>query len=255
MDFLIPISIALMVIFVLSKIKILGGIGWILFSLEWITRLPHFLEINDYFNSTVVFLAFIFFAILGITILKDKGKNLQTFIDITAFSALASLIYFPFAISNDLGFSLIAITADLTAKLSNLLGFGVQRFSENTLVLNDHYIEIILACTGIESMALFAGATLGIRADFRRKVVAFLISVPVIYILNLLRNVFVIASFGYSWFGENSFYIAHHIISKILATIALILISLAVFRILPELADLIYRLKDVLEESYRGQKK
>jgi len=254
MDFLILISIALMLLFVVSRMKILGGVGWVLFSLEWVTRIPHFLEINDYFNSVVAFLAFIFFAFLGIIILSDKGENLQTFVDITAFSSLASLIYFPFAINSGLGTSLIAITTDLTAKLSNILGFGVQKFSNNMLVLNNHYVEIILACTGIESMALFAGATLGVRADFRRRLFAFLISVPVIYVLNLLRNVFVITSFGYSWFGENSFYIAHHVISKVLATIALILISLAVFRILPELADLIYRLKDIFEERLRGEK-
>ncbi len=252
MDFLILISLALMLIFVASKIKTLGGIGWILFSLEWITRLPHYLEINDYFNSGVVTLAFIFFVILGIVILTDKGENLQTFVDVTAFSALASLIYFPFAIDRDFGRSLIATTTDLTARLSNMLGFEVHKFSYNILMLNNHYVEIILACTGIESMALFAGATLGVRADFRRRLAAFLISVPVIYILNIFRNVFVMVSFGYSWFGENSFYIAHHVISKVLATIALILISLAVFRLLPELADLIYRLKEVLEKRLRG---
>ena len=251
MDFLIAISLALMLIFVLSKIKVLGAAGWIVFSIERITRLPHYLEIADYFNSVVVFFAFVFFFILGMVILTDKGDNLQIFIDITAFSALASLIYFPFAIDNSLGSWLISVTADLTVKLANLFGFGVYKYAENVLGLNNRYVEIILACTGIESMALFAGATLGIRAEFKRKILAFLISVPIIYFLNLLRNVFVITSFGYSWFGENSFYLAHHVISKILATLALILISLVVFRILPELADLIYSLKNVLESRLR----
>ena len=253
MDFLIVISLALMLIFVVSKIEFLGGIGWILFSFEWITRLPHYLHIEDYFNSVVVSLAFVLFLIIGIVILTDKGENLQVLVDVTAFSTLASLIYFPFALDNSLGLSLISITVDLTAKLANLLGFAVYRYGENILAFNRHYVEIILACTGIESMALFAGATLGIRAELKRKFLAFLISVPVIYILNLLRNIFVMVSFGNSWFGENSFYIAHHVISKILATIALILISLAVFRILPELADLIFELKNVLERRLTGK--
>ena len=251
MDFLIVISLALMLSFVLSKIKVLGALGWIVFSFEWIIRLPHYLQISDYFNSVVVFLAFVLFLILGLVILTDRGENIQTFLDITAFSALASLLYFPFAIDNNLGLWLISITADLTTKVANLIGFGVYKYADNILALNNHYVEIILACTGIESMALFAGATLGIRAEPKRKVLAFLVSVPVIYVLNLLRNIFVMASFGYSWFGENSFYIAHHIISKVLATIALILISLAVFKILPELADLIFNLKEILEKRLR----
>jgi archaeosortase A (PGF-CTERM-specific) len=248
MDFLIVISIALMLAFIISKIRLVGGVGWILFSFEWIQHIPHYLEITDYFNSIVFLLAFVFFLILGIIILTDKD-NLNVFVDITAFSALASLIYFPFAISDILSFRLISITTDATAMLANILGFEVYKYTEKILVLNERYVEIILACTGIESMALFAGATLGIRAELRRKILAFLISVPVIYILNLLRNIFVIASFSYSWFGDNSFYIAHHIISKIMATIALILISLAVFKILPELADLIFSLKNAMERK------
>lgn len=99
-------------------------------------------------------------------------------------------------------------------------------------------------------MALFTGATLGIKAGLSRKIRAFLVSVPVIYILNLFRNVFVTVSFAYSWFGENSFYIAHHVVAKILSTIALIVIAYMVFRFLPELAELIYSLKD---EILRGR--
>ncbi|HDD36243.1 MAG TPA: archaeosortase A, partial [Archaeoglobus veneficus] len=71
--------------------------------------------------------------------------------------------------------------------------------------------------------------------------------VPTIYFLNLLRNIFVSLSYGYSWFGENSFYIAHHVISKFLATLALILISLAVFKIIPELLDLLYDVKNEIK--------
>jgi len=248
MDLLIVFSLALMLIFIVSKIKVLGAAGWMVFSFEWITRLPHYLEINDYFNSVIFFLAFLFFLILGMVILTDKGENLSLFVDVTAFSALAALVYFPFAIDENLGSSLILLTADLTTRVANVFGFEVYKYSDYVLRVKDSYVEIILACTGIESMALFAGATLGIKAEFRRKVLAFLISVPVIFVLNLLRNVFVIVSFGYAWFGENSFYIAHHVISKVLATVALILISLAVFRILPELSDLIFRLKEVIEK-------
>jgi len=100
-------------------------------------------------------------------------------------------------------------------------------------------------------MSLFAGATLGIKADISRKIKAFIFSVPLIYILNLFRNVFVITAYGYAWFGDASFYIAHNVIAKVLATLALIFISLMVFKELPELEDLIFNLKGEIEEVLR----
>ncbi|AGK60257.1 archaeosortase A, PGF-CTERM-specific [Archaeoglobus sulfaticallidus PM70-1] len=251
MDFIIVISAALMFAFVISKNSIIGGFSWILFGFGWITKLPYYLDIGDYFNSVIIVSAFILFTLIGIAIIAERDvSRLNTFLNLSAFSALSAIFYFPFAMNGFLGDFLISKTAQLTVMLANFLGYNIQMYGDRILYLNGKCVEIILACTGIESIALFAGATLGMRADWSRKLKAFMVSVPVIYVLNLLRNVFITVSFGYSWFGENSFYIAHHIISKILATLALILISLTVFRILPELADLIYDLKDILEEKY-----
>ncbi len=247
------LAVAFMLVFVITKRRLVGCIGWILFGIFWLLKAPSYLAVMDYFNTTLMILACVFFIILGLTILKTN--NLTVFTDVTAFSALSALFYFPFAIDPWLKFSLINMVADQTITLGNLLGFKLHKLAYNTIALNGKKVEIILACTGIESMALFAGATLGIRADFSRRIKAFLISVPVIYILNLFRNVFVIVAYGNEWFGENSFYIAHHVICKVLATIALILISLAVFRILPELADLIYNLKEEIVEVWKHDRK
>ncbi len=246
-------AVVLMLTFVITRKRFIGCIGWILFGIVWLLKVPGYISFVDYFNTTLMILACVFFVVLGLTILKSN--NINVFTDVTAFSALSALLYFPFAINPWLKGNLINMVTDQTIALGNLLGFKLQKLAYNMIVLNDKRVEIILACTGIESMALFAGATLGIRADFSRKVKAFLISVPIIYILNLFRNVFVVAAYGNEWFGENSFYIAHHVICKILATIALILISLAVFKILPELADLIYSLKDEIVEVWKHDRK
>ncbi|HIP63433.1 MAG TPA: archaeosortase A [Archaeoglobus profundus] len=246
------LSITLMILFVLTRNRIVGCIAWISFSLVWLLKAPMYYEIKDYYNLCLVLLAFLFFLFLGITIFKSE--RISTFIDVTRFSALSALFYYIFALTT-LKDLLIYIVTTQTVSLANMLGYPFQAINHNIIELNDKMVEIILACTGIESMALFAGATLGVNAELGRKVKAFLISVPVIYVLNLFRNVFVVSAYGYSWFGENSFYIAHHVISKILATIALILISLAVFRILPELADLINDLKDEMVEVWRSDRK
>ncbi|MFP3908551.1 MAG: archaeosortase A [Halobacteriota archaeon] len=249
MDIFIVASIAAMLLFIFLKNRVVGGIAWAIFGVAWIIKVPYYISINDYFNATLVILAFLFFVALAITIVTSS-KYMHVFVDVTAFSALAALVYFPFTFSTYLNQAIIELVAEQTVILANWLGIHMVRMGD-TILLNDHRIQIILACTGIESVALFTGATLGIKSNSSsRKLKAFMISVPIIYILNLLRNIFVTMSFSYSWFGENSFYIAHHIVSKILATVALILISLGVFKILPELADLIFGLKEALADRW-----
>jgi|Deesub1362A_J573_1020465.scaffolds.fasta_scaffold00467_7 archaeosortase A (PGF-CTERM-specific) len=245
---LVAISVFFMLLYVFSKREIAGFTGWLFFALLCAVKVPEYIAGEDYYNTGVFALASAFFAVLAYSILRN---NSQVFLDVTSFSALACLIYFPFAIDATLNAWIIDTTAILTAKLGNLLGYSM--IAEGKMVyLEKHAVEIILPCTAIESISLFAGATLGIRAAINRKIAAFLISVPVIYILNLIRNIFVILSFTYSWFGDNSFYIAHHIIAKIFSTLALILIAYAVFRFLPELAELIYSLKDEIEKGVRS---
>lgn len=249
MDIFIVFSIAAMLLFIALKNRFLGGIAWAIFGVAWVVRVPYYISINDYFNTFLLILAFLFFVLLAITIATSK-KYMNVFLDVTAFSALAALVYFPFTFSSFLNQAIIELVAEQTVILANWLGFQMVRMGDKIL-LNDHHIRIILACTGIESIALFAGATLGIKSESNsRKLKAFLISVPVIYVLNLLRNIFVTVSFSYSWFGENSFYIAHHVISKLLATAALILISLGVFKVLPELADLIFGVKEAIADRW-----
>jgi archaeosortase A (PGF-CTERM-specific) len=107
--------------------------------------------------------------------------------------------------------------------------------------VNGYKVEIILACTAIESIALFTGIIASVNAPFKRQAAAFLISVPVIYGLNLIRNVFIVDAYGMTWFGdpETSFYIAHTVIAKVGSLMALFLIAYAVMKILPEIVDMI----------------
>ncbi|WP_202319502.1 archaeosortase A [Archaeoglobus neptunius] len=234
------ISLIPMLVYVKTRTRISGFIAWTLFALACLTKVPVYLGSEDYYNTAVFILAVVFFSVMAFRILT---KNSEVFIEVTAFSALAFAVYFPFAFVNFLNTWIIDTTAILTTMVGHVLGFELVSHG-NVITVNGKSVTIILACTAIESIALFTGATLGIKADTGRKIKAFLVSSPVIYILNLFRNVFVSVAYGYSWFGENSFYIAHHVIAKILSTIALVAIAYAVFKVLPELAELIYSLKD-----------
>lgn len=162
---------------------------------------------------------------------------------------------------------LVETVAAQTGFVTNLLGYtptliegpkgytNTYRFVEP----DGHRLEytVVLACTGLGSMAIFAGLIAAVRAPLRRKVAAFAISVPVIWVLNLIRNAFIAVAFGKQWFqvfvpqmsalfgvppedaGLVSFYLADKVIAQSASVVALVLITYPVVRALPELAGVL----------------
>jgi archaeosortase A (PGF-CTERM-specific) len=117
---------------------------------------------------------------------------------------------------------------------------------------------ILIACTGIGSMAIFGGLIAAVRAPLRRKLRALAVSLPVIYALNLVRNVFIGLSFGgmrlqvfpelvASAFGFSlardpalvSYYVADRILAQFGAVVALVAITYLVVRELPEVLTVV----------------
>jgi archaeosortase A (PGF-CTERM-specific) len=101
-------------------------------------------------------------------------------------------------------------------------------------------VTIVFACTALQSVMIFVGAIAFTKADTTRKLKAYAISVPTIYLLNLFRNAGII--YGYrvkNWtlFGLDSFTFMHSYVAKLGAIVALVAIALAVFRTLPELHE------------------
>lgn len=254
MNLLLPVALLLMLGFAIMRLRVVGVFGWIIFALFWFSKAPGYIQIGDYYNTGIVLLAGIFFILLSYTISVVDPDKLKLMSQVTFFSTLAGLIYFPFAIIETLRDSLISLVINLILTTGHYLGYNLTLYSWNIIESNGRYVEIIPACTAIESIALFTGASFGVSAPFNRKIKAFVISVFPIFFLNILRNVFVILAYSYSWFGDNSFYIAHHVISKIGATVALIAIAYAVFEILPELENLLVGLKNTFIEVMRGKK-
>jgi len=216
----------------------LAGPGWLFLGVYWLSLSGHYLEIKDYFNVALVITAALFSFYLGSLILS-RGRNLSAFAWISYAASITGFVYFPFAELSPLKIWLIGKTALLTAGLLKSLGVPVVIASWNIIALNDHSVEIILACTSIESIALFTGLILSVKAQLLRKLLAITISVPVVYFLNLIRNAFVLVAYGKEWFGDGSFYVAHNVISKFGSMLVLFLIAYLVFLVLPELLDLI----------------
>lgn len=227
-----------------------AGAGWISLSVHWTLQWQHYFELGDYLNVLLTVLAAFFCLVIGVVLLrKDKSlpgniNGISTMTSISMAStaaAVGGLSYFVFSEIPSMNEWIISTVTDQTIWLASVFGVMISRLDWNLVAVNGYRVEIILACTAIESIALFTGLIASVNAPLRRLASAFLVSVPVIYSLNLIRNVFVINAYGMTWFGdpETSFYIAHTLIAKGGSLIALFAIAYAVLKILPEIIDMI----------------
>ncbi len=246
-----------------NRSLLIAGIAWGLYGIFWLTQpAKYIIEHDDVFNAALTLLGAIFCFGIGYFSISayKKKQNSDTLFTATRVAALGGLCYFIFAEIDPLNLWLREAVTGQTVWLLNALSIPAIQLNSIHIILRNQIVEIILACTAIESMALFAGLTLCVNAPLRKRISAFLVSVPVIYIANLFRNAFVVTAFGYEWFGsaDQSFYIAHHVISKFLAITLLILIAYYVFKILPELLEFISNLIDMfvipIQKRLRGER-
>lgn len=245
--------------------------GWVVFGLSWGLKTPGFYLVEHNIMYTVAcILAIPVTVYLAYVMIKDERESLMV---LTKSAAISGIFYFPFSFFPWLGGWLIQVTTAITLASVNALGQNAVAYGD-IIVLNGIKVQIILACTAIQSMALFVGVVGCIKAPLDRKLKAFMASVPVIYVLNLVRNTFVISAYGGQWFqiapgtimewtGETadyaSFFWAHNVLAETGSLIALVVISYAVITFLPE--TLIY-IRDIfgliklenIKKNLRGEK-
>lgn len=255
--------------------KLVGGIGWGVFSIHWSYQPLHYLKIMDYANVLLTIVVALFCLLVAYIMFLEyrkgplKIKNNREVqhskfssqgeadsLDITSMltsaSALGALVYFPFANFASLNTWIIGGVTSQVFWVLQYFEIPAYMKAWNMISLNGYTVEIILACTAIESIALFMGLIGAVRAPLSRLAMAFIVSVPVIYILNLIRDIFVVVAYGEQWFGADSFIIAHNYIAKAGSGIALFIISYAVLRILPELFGMIDGLWVILSKELKS---
>lgn len=253
-------------------------LGWGLFALFWLTTVHQFAFVQKSFIEGIgVLIAIPAAAYAGYLL----GNGRDSLFVMTRAIGLMGLVYLPFIAIGPLGTWIAEVVTRHTEMLMSLLGQtnpadfrivnGAQFDNPSgrntflfTLPAENHriYYTILIACTGVGSMSIFIGGILAVRAPWRRKLRALAVSVPVIYGLNLIRNVFISLSFGQqrfhffpdlimTLFGASdpyhvSYYIADRILAQSASVIALIGITYLVVRELPEvlviLEDALYML-------------
>ena len=246
------IAIALFLLALLFRKREAGALGWVFIAGYCCFATYGCFDEKDYLYTLLNFVFLAFSLLLAFLLLKTREK-VDLLFTITKIALITSAFYFPFATKEITFLSdlLINITAEITTMVLNLFNVGVYMDTPpfinttNCFVHEDcGSVQIILACTAIQSMVLFTGLIFGVNAPLSRKLKAFAVSIPTIYVLNIVRNVFVAAAYFGQWFGSpnESFYIAHEVLARIGSIIALVAIAYAVFMILPEILDLIEEL-------------
>jgi len=231
--------------------------GWLFIILYLFSALPDYFAENNFLYPTIAALSVPFFVITAKYLLKEdvRVNNL------TRAAAVAFLIYAPFQYIPALGDFLISMVVNQIVWMLSVLHYTPSLDSWNVIMRNSYRVEIILACTGIQSIAIMLGVAAAMPTTLRQKIIAFLMVAPTIYILNLLRNVFVIIAYTEQWFpyypeiasngefGYESFFWAHNVIAELLALVALVVIAFGLFTLIPQLANL----ADELFQLYFGE--
>jgi archaeosortase A (PGF-CTERM-specific) len=239
-----------------EKKHIYRMIGLLLFGIFWVALTPYFISTGDYFNAVICLLALPFYAFLGYHeyLSHERKEEVESLKWIVGASFLAGGLYFLFDKIPILSGYLILAVAYQTVGLINLFGYdygvgGINyvdnplwyrtNFGEIQVPVEGSSVVIIQSCTAIQSMLIFIAAIYFVQAASKRKWYAFAATVPVIYVLNLIRNVGVIYMMDtLDW----SYQVAHHEIGKTGSFLALIALAAISFKLLPELLDNIWGL-------------
>jgi archaeosortase A (PGF-CTERM-specific) len=254
-----------------------AGAAWVAFAGFWLALFPHFaFEQRSYVEGLLSLAAVP--ACLYTGHLLYHGRD-SLFV-LSRAVAVMGLIYLPFETIPTfavLGTQitaprqvLIEVVAAQTGLLMSALGYELtmisgseygymNTFRETTETGHIIQFTVVLACTGLGSMAIFGGLIAAVRAPLARKLQALAIAIPIIYVLNLLRTTFIgivftqqLMQWQVDWvltlFGASdpytvSFLLSDRVISQTLAVVALVGITFLIVRRLPELLTVV---EDVL---------
>ena len=239
----------------------LAAVAWVLFSAFWLLLLPRFaIEIKSPIETVLSALAVL--GSLYAAYLLYRGRD--ELLTLSRAVAVMGLIFLPFASVEFLRRGAVETVAAQVHAVILWLGYdpslvvGPNGYvSELDFDHGGHVYatHIVLQCTGIGSMSIFAGLIASLDAPLDRKLRAMVPAVAIIYVLNIVRNVFIAVAFGNQWFqflvdpvmavtgytdpGLVSFFIADRVLAQSASVVALVGITWLVVRTVPELLSLL----------------
>ncbi|WP_323674925.1 archaeosortase A [Halorubellus sp. PRR65] len=228
--------------------------AWALFAAFWGVVAPHFLFTKASAIEGVLAIVAVPACLYTGYLLWNGRDGLYT---LSRAVFLMGVIYYPTQAIPAVRRFLIELVADQTYWGVQLLGYspgytnGPEFGYQNMIVFSEFATYIVYACTGIGSMAIFAGLIAAVDAPVRRKVKSFALAIGIIWVLNLFRNVFVAIAAGKGWFQHGavldlaalagveashaSFWFAHSVLAQTGSVFALVGITWIVVQELPEM--------------------
>ena len=226
-----------------NKVKI---VGWWLFAFYWSTlsNTLYFGEDGDIVNVSICILGvFVFFYFTYHEWLSMRRKDQVECLNWAAgAAAIAGIIYFVVELT-PLAPWLIETVAAQSGWILNLFVGNIEVIGISIVYNGITVVNIIFACTALQSMVLFVGMILPLpKVEVKRRFYGLMITIVPIYLLNLIRNALIVYLMGEK---IASFSIAHNIIGKGGSLVALIILLFIVIRIVPEVFNEITDLTDL----------
>ena len=187
--------------------------SWVLIAAYWLSMVHYFaIEQKSIVEGVGVVAGVPLSAYVGY--LLARGRD--SLFTLSRAVALMGLFYMPLVAIPVVRQTLIEVVTDQTGFVLNLVGVTPQvvdglyvdglQIAEKTHPYESTFVyyvggeplthTILIACTGIGSMAIIAGLVAAVDAPRRRKFQALAITLPIIYVLNIARNVFISVSMG-----------------------------------------------------------
>lgn len=240
--------------------KYFAIVGWISIIGVLFAKFPEYIIANNFMYPVAAFLGIPFLYILVPKLLQENEFCLI----LTRMAGIAYVIFAPFMLVPALADWLIAVNVELLSWVFTAIGFPYALVDWNMFLADVYRVEIILACTGIQGMAIMLGVAWAIPSSLRQKVLSFLVVVPVIFVLNILRNTFIIMAYGDQWFpylpqiasngqpGYESFFWAHNFVAELGALFAFIAVAYMLYRINPLLGEKMAGIVDLFIREIKG---
>ena len=218
---------------------------WTLIVISLFSDVPASLKADNLLYPALALLSVPFLALTVTYLFRNDPVILQ----LSKAAAIATLIFVPFACVPVLRDALVQAVVNQVFWIIVVFGHHPHMSAWNIIMENDIATLIILRCTGIMVLAMMTGIIAGVPAlSWKQGVTAFLVIIPLLYLLNLLRVAFVFIAVSDAWFwflpnltnnpgrGASDFFWAHNVFAEALAIAALVAIIIGLSRMMPNLA-------------------
>lgn len=245
-----------------DRARQVSSVGWLVFATFWLAVFPQFaFGMRSPIEGLLSLLAVP--ACVYTALLTYRGRT--SLLVLSRAVGFMGVIYLPVETIPFVREFFIESVAAQTYAAMTALGYSPEWTTGPEFGYNNRFVwytpsghelstYIVTACTGIGSMAIFGGLIAAVSVPLARKLRAIALAVGIIWVLNIVRNVFIAVAFGNQWFQQavlvdlvtpvvyadphlTSFFVADRVIAQALSVVALVGITWLLVRVIPELLE------------------